>query len=317
MTVNPQSETTPLTPPSPPHGAERLEDLIASLFAGPGGIRAGWRFFMFTIIFFLIAGIVLTVFAAAYVASGNSNFLTNLSQPTAGVLLLEEVIFGIATFIAAFLMSKIEGRRIEQYGMPLNEAFGRRFWEGVIWGLVAISVTVFLIAVLHGVTFATSALSGSALVGYAMSWAVVFLLTGFFEEFSYRGYGQFTLTTGMGFWPSAIVLSLIFGAGHLGNKGESWAGAFSAALAGYFFCFTLRRTGTIWFAIGMHAAWDYGETFVFGTPDSGIVASGHLLSTSFHGPRWLTGGSVGPEASAVYFLVCALLFLVFHFLYPA
>ena len=51
--------------------------------------------------------------------------------------------------------------------------------------------------------------------------------------------------------------------------------------------------------------------------NSGIVAPGHLLNSSLHGPRWLTGGKVGPEASVACFVVISLMFLVFHFVYPA
>jgi hypothetical protein len=148
-------------------------------------------------------------------------------------------------------------------------------------------------------------------------WTTSRMMTGFAEEFLFRGYSQFTLAEGMRFWPAAIFLSLLFGAGHLQNAGEAWPGALAAAYIGFFFCFTLRRTGNIWFAVGLHAAWDYGETFVYGVPDSGIVAPGHLLNSSLHGPRWLTGGKVGPEASIACFVVISLMFLVFHFVYPA
>ncbi|MGH9710412.1 MAG: lysostaphin resistance A-like protein, partial [Candidatus Acidiferrales bacterium] len=174
-----------------------------------------------------------------------------------------------------------------------------------------------LIAALHGFTFGSVALAGRALVGYALIWAIAFLLTGFSEEFLFRGYSQFTLSTGIGFWPAAIFLSLLFGALHLNNAGEAWPGGLAAAYIGFFFCFTLRRTGNIWFAVGLHAAWDYGETFVYGVPDSGFVAPGHLLNSSLHGPRWLTGGIVGPEASVACFIVISLMFLVFHFAYPS
>ena len=50
-------------------------------------------------------------------------------------------------------------------------------------------------------------------------------------------------------------------------------------------------------------------------PDSGIVMPGHLLASSFHGPAWLTGGTVGPEGSAFDFVVFAILFVVFDRVY--
>jgi len=59
----------------------------------------------------------------------------------------------------------------------------------------------------------------------------------------------------------------------------------------------LRRTGNLWWAVGFHAGWDWGQTFFYGVTDSGLAAYHNLFNSSFSGPSWLTGGSVGPEAS--------------------
>ena len=304
------------TPPLPsPNGTAGIEDRITNVFVSRDGIRAGWRWLIFVAIFFVTLTIASVPILVVYMKHNPGIIPKNLPF-TAPYVFAEEAATIIGLIVAALLMSKIEGRPLGQYGLPLREAFGRRFWQGVVWGFIAISVVILLIAALHGFSFGRVTLSGTALASYAVLWGLTFLLTGFSEEFLFRGYSQFTLTQGMGFWPAAILLSLLFGAGHLGNSGESWPGALSAATIGFFFCFTLRRTGTIWFAVGLHAAWDYAETFVFGVPNSGLVAPGQLLNSTFHGPRWLTGGSVGPEASVVCFVVMALLFLVFHLAYP-
>lgn len=308
-------DETPLSTPPPPTGMERIEAGIAYVFAGPQGIRAGWRYITFFLAYGICSGLLILVAVSAgilHLKAGKLDIALNARGVFWG-----EIITVTGLFVAALLMSKIERRPMGQYGLPLSEAFGRRFWEGVIWGIVGITVMMLLIAAFHGFSFGSISLSGSILVKYALVWGGAFLLTGFSEEFLFRGYGQFTLATGMGFWPAAILLSLLFGAIHLGNPGESWIGGLSAGLIGFFFCFTLRRTGTIWFAVGLHAAWDYGETFIYGVPDSGLVAPGHLLNSSFHGPRWLTGGEVGPEASVFCFVVILLMFLLVHLIYPA
>jgi membrane protease YdiL (CAAX protease family) len=113
------------------------------------------------------------------------------------------------------------------------------------------------------------------------------------------------------------VLSGLFGATHLGNQGEGWVGALSVFAFGIFGCFTLGRTGNLWFIIGFHAASDYAETFIYSTPDSGLLAQGHLLNSSFHGPRWLTGGTIGPEGSVMVFVMFVLMFALFSWAYPA
>jgi len=146
---------------------------------------------------------------------------------------------------------------------------------------------------------------------------VFFVCVGLYEEFAFRGYVQFTLARGIGFWPAAILLSIMFGARHLGNPGETPVGIAGIVFAGIFWCFTLRRTGNLWFGVGMHATFDFGETFLYSVPDSGVVFPGHLSNASLAGPTWITGGSAGPEASVFDFLVLSIFFYAFHHLYPA
>jgi uncharacterized protein len=138
---------------------------------------------------------------------------------------------------------------------------------------------------------------GATIISATAAWGMTFIVVGLAEEFAFRGYLQYTLTTGLGFWPSAILLSLLFGLAHRGNPGETKFGLLSVVIFGLLFCLFLRRTGNLWWAVGFHAGWDWGQTFFYGVPDSGILPYHNLLNCSFSGPAWLTGGSVGPEAS--------------------
>jgi membrane protease YdiL (CAAX protease family) len=155
-------------------------------------------------------------------------------------------------------------------------------------------------------------LHGAAALKYAILWGVVFVAVAFFEEFGFRGYVVFTLSTGVGFWPAAMASSLAFGYVHHGNEGETWLGAFNAGLVGLLFCLMLRRTGDLWLPIGFHAAWDWGESYFYGVPDSGTLVAGHFMNVSFTGPQWLTGGTVGPEGSWLCTLLLVVLGLAFH-----
>ncbi len=110
-----------------------------------------------------------------------------------------------------------------------------------------------------------------------------------------------------GFWLAAWVTSALFGFMHTGNNGENWIGIFAAAFIGFVFCVSVRVTGSAWWAIGCHAAWDWAETYFYGTPDSGMVAQGHYLSTSLSGSVLWSGGADGPEGSLLVLPVCLLL----------
>jgi membrane protease YdiL (CAAX protease family) len=112
---------------------------------------------------------------------------------------------------------------------------------------------------------------------------------------------------GSGFWQAAWVTSTLFGYIHVGNGGENWVGIFAAALIGFVFCVSVRVTGTAWWAIGCHAAWDWAETFFYGTANSGMVAPGHYLTASPAGNALWSGGSDGPEGSLLVLGVILLL----------
>jgi len=119
-----------------------------------------------------------------------------------------------------------------------------------------------------------------------------------------------------GFWQAAWFTSTLFGFGHTSNNGENWVGIFAAAFIGFVFCVSVWLTGSAWWAIGCHAAWDWAETYFYGTADSGLVARGHLLSSSPAGnPLW-SGGTDGPEGSLliipIVLLILALLFLIYR-----
>jgi membrane protease YdiL (CAAX protease family) len=110
-----------------------------------------------------------------------------------------------------------------------------------------------------------------------------------------------------GFWQAAWATSTFFGFIHTGNNGENWIGIFAAAAIGFVFCVSVRVTGTAWWAIGCHAAWDWAETYFYGTADSGMVAQGHYLSTTSAGNVLWSGGTDGPEGSLLVLGVILLL----------
>jgi CAAX protease family protein len=303
------AETGSSPQPFSPSPTEPFWPVLRGIFLNAEGLRAGWRLLLFT----GLAGPVMRLIRplGLRILVGVFRPLVTIESETLGFIIASETMGFVSLFAAAALMAKLERRSLAHYALPLKGAFGRRFWQGAVWGLAALSLLIIVIWLGHGYAFGPVVLVGHDLFRYAGLWALAFLAVGFFEEFLMRGYALFTLTTGIGFWPSAVVLSSLFGAGHLGNSGESWVGALSAGLIGMFFCLTVRRTGTLWFAIGFHAAWDYAQSFIYSVPDSGFMVPGHLLNSSFHGPRWLTGGNVGPEGSVFVFVLIGLLCLAF------
>jgi CAAX protease family protein len=280
-----------------------------SIFVGPHGLPYGWRFAIYiaAVVGLVIVFSMITRPVVAHFHKERSLWLFPIGE-------FEQL---IAAVIPALVFAKYEKRKIDDYGIPRKGAFGKNFWIGVIWGLAAITFFLGLMRVVGVFYFGGPVLHGPRILKFAAFWGLTFLLVGLFEEFATRGYSQFILSKGIGFWPTAVLLSAAFGALHLLNSGEGWIGALGAALIGLFFCLTLRRTGTLWFAVGMHASWDWGESYLYSVPDSGQKAVGHLMNSTFHGSPWLTGGTVGPEGSVLLFVLIAALWIVFDRVYPA
>jgi uncharacterized protein len=296
--------TPPPNPPTPDFAVATQPSYARTLFLGSDGLRPGWGF-----VFYVTAYYLLQRFAVQLAWS------RNLGASGLWSSMLEEFGRLVAAVVPSFVLARVERRPWKVYGLPGKQALGKLFWLGTLWGFAGITLLMFTLSRLHVFTFGHIVLHGVRIARFAAFWALMFLLVGLFEEFLLRGYTQFTLARGIGFWPAAVTLSCMFGLSHLSNGGEQWPGLLAAAFIGLFFCLTLRRTGNLWFAVGFHTAWDWGETFFYSVPDSGMVSPGHLLSSSLHGPEWLSGGTVGPEGSVLCFVVIGLAWIAFDRMY--
>jgi uncharacterized protein len=288
------SDAEPLTPAPPPE-PERNKILF-----GPNGLRAGWRLLIFALILGGIVGaLLLAAHYAAILAGAPPNKPSQQTTIGPGIVAIgDTATFGLILLVS-WIMTLIERRKISHYGLPSRPPFPKNFWVGLLWGFLSISGVLFVMFLFHGFRITGIDAHGSALALSALEWAFAFVMVGLSEEFTFRGYMQFTLTTGIGFWPAAFVTCALFAYVHKGNAGESPLGLFQVAAFGIFACIALQRTGNLWWPIGFHAAWDWGQTFFYGVPDSGLKASGNFLHTVFNGPTWLTGGSTGPEGSVL------------------
>ena len=266
-----------------------------ALFIGPKGLRAGWRL----LIFIALCGVQLGAVIFVRVHFFGAHVLEPSGPITATPTMLggSEAIELLLLVIATLIMGKIEGRTFKAYGLPLRQILGKDFWSGCLWGFLAISGALLAMFMLGDYRITGLALHGSALFSGLAAWSIAFLVVGIFEEFFSRGYLQYTLASGIGFWPAAFAMSGFFGLGHAFRPGETVIGAISAGSFGLLFCLFLRRTGNIWPAIGFHAGFDWGQTFFYGVPNSALLPSRNLLHSTLSGPNWLSGGSVGPEAS--------------------
>ncbi|PYL02718.1 MAG: hypothetical protein DME32_05740 [Verrucomicrobia bacterium] len=273
--------------------AERARSSIASIFIGPDGLRAGWKFLLFALGIELGALIVeepLAQVLARY-------FAINLRELSAPALLIREFVFCLSVFLVTGIAALAERRRIDSYGLPIEQAFGKFFWKGMLAGLLVVlfvagAMILSGAMVLHGL-----ALHGSDLAMFTLLWFVANILIGLSEEYTFRGYGLQSLWRGAGFWPATLITTAIFAGDHLEKPGENAIDLGMIFFLGLILCLSVRKTGSLWWAVGWHTGFDFGQLFLIGTRNGGQTPVGRLFNVTFPGPAWLNGGELGTEAS--------------------
>jgi membrane protease YdiL (CAAX protease family) len=327
-----QTQTTDLYPdtPLPPTDQSPIEppSTLRNIFFGDEGLRAGWSILLFAAIFgaFMVVAHLIAVKIHPPTHHGSSD-----STMPFYFMFLNESIPLLGVVLVTWIMSKVERRPVGVYGLGGSSKV-RHFIAGLAWGIICLSPFIFILWKTGFLVFDQRLLFGSDILRYGAQWLLMFFAVGLLEEYFTRGYLQYTLTRGLaaifqwafktprskalGFWTSAVIFSMLFGFAHGSNPGESPIGLLTAGIASMMFCLVLWRTGSLWWAIGFHTTWDWGQSFVYGVADSGIMIRNHLLATHPVGKPLLSGGTTGPEGSIVILPIIILIVLVIIFTLP-
>ncbi len=329
--IDSSSSTTRVQATIPPHEDDE-NSFLSNLFFGDDGLRAGWSLALFALILVALSFAINAAITHFHLLPRPSPNRAHQPMSPRRTIVNDGVDF-LLLALASLLMSLVERRPLARFGLGLRRALPD-FLAGLCWGFTALSALIGVLRVTHSIAFDGIALHGAQALLSAGKWAAAFLLVGLFEEFFTRGYIQYTVARGVagltralspgnrhshviGFCIAAFLFSVcLFMVGHIGNPGETTAGILAVGLAGAVFAFSLYRTGTLWWAIGMHAAWDWAQTFFYGVSDSGIPAVGHLFNSHPIGRELLSGGSTGPEGSLFVIPTLLLLALVIHLTLP-
>ena len=274
---------------------------IKWLFIGPDGLRHGWRFLIFAAAIFLVVQF-LEQPAIAFLAA---KLHVNRSALSAPSIIVSDGFDLIVILVVTGVAARFEQRRIDSYGLPVNGAFGGFFWDGVIAGFAAIAFVGVGMLISGGLLVHGVALHGAQLITSPVLWLIAMLLVGVMEEYLFRGYALQSLWRGAGFWSAALITTALFAGDHLEKPHENAIDIGMIFALAIVLCISVRVTGSLWWAVGWHAAFDFGQFFVIGTPNGGRVPQGRLFDVTFPGPAWITGGELGTEAS--YFMIPAVI----------
>jgi CAAX protease family protein len=275
------------------------------LWKGPDGLRRGWSVFLYFVIAAAITAALLgTVYRLGHFTAADLGALrTRLAPDIRAALVLAECCGLLA---ATAVMARIERRSWLDYGLR-----GRRalvlFMRGAFWGALLMSALVGVLALAGAMKIAAPRNASAAVIASGLLWAALFVPAALVEELMFRGYPFFRVARAGSPVRAAVVMSLAFAAAHLGNREETVIGLLQVVSVGLVFCLAVWRTGSLWWALGAHAAWNWTQTFVFGCANSGLAATGNWLTSAPSGPAWLSGGVTGPEGSILSLPALALL----------
>ncbi|MFL6724482.1 MAG: CPBP family intramembrane glutamic endopeptidase [Sphingomicrobium sp.] len=178
----------------------------------------------------------------------------------------------------------------------------RNLGLGLAAGLVIFSVVVGLAAV-AGVYRIYGCCSTREL---AMDLITIAIMPAFMEELLFRGILFRWLEEFGGSWAALIVTSALFGLAHIFNPNASWFSSFAIAVeAGVLLGAAYMLTRSLWMPMGLHAAWNFTQGFIFDVPVSGMNQQG-LVEAKLSGPELLSGGTFGLEASVIALAIATL-----------
>jgi membrane protease YdiL (CAAX protease family) len=275
-----------------------------------GGLPAKWKAFLF------VTGVLL-LFPLALVPA---NWLS------ARGLLQERAAWAAAYHWGAFLAVLVptavaawcEGKPMGNFGMAWRAGQGRLIAEGVAWGVGAAGLVAGLLHTTGIARGLVLTLGAPAVITSGATWGLAMLGFALFDQFLKRGYLQSTVGRALGFWQAAWLLSVLFTFEKLllfRNPLELTGFLVTGLLA----CLTLRRTGSLWFAVGLQTGLDWSMVFLLGMrhPTTALRAPESLMRVDVQGPVWFSGGRYGFYASALFFGLLAILAWGVHRRFPS
>lgn len=244
------------------------------------------------IVRFLVA--VLAVFAVYLLAGfvfGLVGF-TPLARSLYATVLLLMLLWGFSTLL--FSLDQVRSPLLEAAGLPFGGEALQNAASGVVFGVAAVSVVVGVVALVGHVRLEYVGARPAAML--LSLWALV--AAAMVEEVAFRGYPLHRLMEAIGTPGAAAVTSCLFGLAHLRNPHASLWGAVNTAEIGVLLVVAYVRTRSLWLPWGIHFGWNLALGLGYGLVVSGYSEFSAAVVGSLEGPRWLTGGDYGIEASA-------------------
>jgi membrane protease YdiL (CAAX protease family) len=258
---------------------------------GEGGLRSGWRFVIFALLFFSLAALIGG--AADVVVSRIGGVSSSISLSIFDALIL------VAALTAGWLCNRVlEGLPFKALGASFDRGWHRRFAAGLAVGALTLGFAVLICLISGGLSFDADQESWGSIADSLLFALVIFTIAAASEEALARGYPMQTFFHSDMKAFGILFTAALFAAAHLGNQNADWISTLNTFLAGIWFGVAYLRTGDLWFPFGIHLMWNWMLGAFFGIEVSGIssLVNAPLLRELDRGPGWLTGLDYGIEA---------------------
>lgn len=242
-------------------------------------------------------------------SNGNGNYMSDmmtfLTDMSDGMYIITLFCTFIVILTAIYYCTKLEGRNLYSLGMGKKDAV-KHYLFGLLVGLVSFSVCV-LIGVLTN-TIEIKGLKGNINIGIIVLYFIGFLIQGFSEEITFRGYFMVSLMKKNSIAKAVWINSLAFAICHMLNPGLTLIAFVNLMLIGVFMSIYVIKTNDIWGAAAYHSMWNFAQGVLYGISVSGTDVNSAILQTETvtSSSKLLSGGVFGMEGSIFTTIVMSL-----------
>lgn len=247
------------------------------------------RIIQFPLVAMLIAIAVFAAATALAILIGKA--FDGMPQPNRAIV---RSAIGIALVLASYKLVIVRLGQAPRDDLPAKGAF-RNLGAGLLAGFLIFSLVVGVAAIADVYNIVGEGGTGALvleLVGVA-------IMPAFMEELLFRGILFRWIEEFAGSWAALLLTAVLFGLAHIMNPNATWFSSFAIAMeAGVLLGGAYMLTRSLWMPMGLHAAWNFTQGFIFDVPVSGKDEHG-LVEAQLSGPQILSGGGFGLEASII------------------
>jgi len=281
--------------PFTPQASEQVREgiLDEAVQVGPAA-KPLWRRIVDFPLVTMLAAVVLFVLANA--AAILAIKLLPAMDQTAGTLVRSAIAIGIVLLVYKLAIRHLGEQPRDD--LRLSDA-PKGLGLGLLLGFLIFSLIVGVAAIADVYNIIGAGGTGELL----RVLVTIAILPGFMEELLFRGILFRWLEEFAGSWFALAMTSALFGLAHMFNPNATALSSFAIALeAGVLLGGSYMLTRNLWMAIGLHAAWNFTQGWIFDVPVSGTDQNG-LVEAQLSGPELLSGGAFGLEASLIAMVV--------------